>query len=29
MNLVLTGGLVLLGYLFSRHLMGFFITVRR
>ncbi|KQU83807.1 MATE family efflux transporter [Variovorax sp. Root318D1] len=26
MNLVLTGGLVLLGYLFSRHLMGFFIT---
>jgi len=26
MNLLLTGGLVLLGYLFSRHLMGFFIT---
>jgi putative MATE family efflux protein len=26
MNLALTGGLVLLGYLFSRHLMGFFIT---
>ncbi len=26
MNLVLTGALVLLGYLFSRHLMGFFIT---
>lgn len=26
MNLVLTGSLVLLGYLFSRHLMGFFIT---
>jgi putative MATE family efflux protein len=26
MNLVLTGGLVLLGYLFSRPLMGFFIT---
>ena len=26
MNLVLTGGLVLLGYLFSRRLMGFFIT---
>ena len=26
MNLVLTGGLVLLGYLFSRHLMAFFIT---
>ncbi|QGW82478.1 MATE family efflux transporter [Variovorax paradoxus] len=26
MNMVLTGGLVLLGYLFSRHLMGFFIT---
>ncbi|RZL66234.1 MAG: MATE family efflux transporter [Variovorax sp.] len=26
MNLVLTGGLVLIGYLFSRHLMGFFIT---
>jgi len=26
MNLVLTGVLVLLGYLFSRHLMGFFIT---
>ena len=26
MNLVLTGGLVLLGYLFSRSLMGFFIT---
>jgi len=26
MNLVLTGALVVLGYLFSRHLMGFFIT---
>ncbi len=26
MNLVLTGVLVVLGYLFSRHLMGFFIT---
>ena len=26
MNLVLTGGLVVIGYLFSRHLMGFFIT---
>lgn len=26
MNLALTGALVLLGYLFSRHLMGFFIT---
>ncbi|MET0541189.1 MAG: MATE family efflux transporter [Variovorax sp.] len=26
MNLMLTGGLVLLGYLFSRHLMAFFIT---
>ncbi|MDP9898875.1 MATE family efflux transporter [Variovorax ginsengisoli] len=26
MNLVLTGGLVVLGYLFSRRLMGFFIT---
>jgi putative MATE family efflux protein len=26
MNLLLTGALVLLGYLFSRHLMGFFIT---
>ena len=26
MNLALTGSLVLLGYLFSRHLMGFFIT---
>ncbi|MEJ1167178.1 MATE family efflux transporter [Variovorax sp. CCNWLW186] len=26
MNLALTGGLVLLGYLFSRHLMSFFIT---
>jgi putative MATE family efflux protein len=26
MNLCLTGGLVLLGYLFSRHLMGLFIT---
>ncbi|RZI77127.1 MAG: MATE family efflux transporter [Variovorax sp.] len=26
MNLVLTGALVLLGYLFSRHLMAFFIT---
>ena len=26
MNLVLTGSLVLLGYLFSRRLMGFFIT---
>jgi putative MATE family efflux protein len=26
MNLTLTGALVLIGYLFSRHLMGFFIT---
>lgn len=26
MNLVLTGGLVLIGYLFSRHIMGLFIT---